>query len=938
MNSIMTQFEMVCDAIMDDEEYIAHYGRSKADGAPVGSGRYPLGSGDNPYQHELDFYNMVQKMHKEGMSYTAIAKANGMTSTEFRKKLSNCSAAYRKDRDNHILELSKKGYSSRKISEETGYPESTVRKVLNPETRAATNKNQEVADKLRNYLKDYDMVDIGPGAELALGVTRSRLKNAAALLEESGDYKVQQVWVDQMTGKGKTNITTLAPADWDYNKDILPNVDKIQPITDTVVDADGNILLSKALNPTSVDSSRIFVKYAEDGGIDNDGEIQIRRGCEDLNLGNNHHAQVRIAVDGTHYLKGVACYSDDIPDGYDIVLPTNKHRGTPLLGDEYNSVAKPMKKDPANPFGASLKDDDVLRMVQRRYFDKDGNERTSALNFVNEEGTWEGWSLAVSAQALSKQRPELARKQLELTLDQARNELEEIKATTNPVVRKKLLADYADECDAAARDLKAAPFPGQRNRLLRPVKELPDNQCYCEDFPSGTHVYLIRHPFATTAECPELVVNNNHKEAKKKLGGAIDAIGVNKHVADQMSGADFDGDTVVVIPKTSQTILSTKKPFTELRDFDTKSYKLPDDDPRKLTKKREQIEMGMTSNLITDMTIKGAKDYEIVDAVKASMVVIDARKHHLDYRQAYKDCHIDQYKRKYQYDEETGKYGAPSTLISRAKHELDVPERYSRTGIYRTNTDPETGEKIWRETGRTYTDYKEDKKTGKVTVKEGVLATQKSHEMDEVSDARKLSSGREIEEVYARYANGRKALANEARKEYLATPRLQTNAEAKKTYAAEVESLNRKLIIAKKNAPLERKANALASAVYNKALEDNPDMSKEDRKKLKGRLMVNSREAVGAKKQRVNITDREWEAIQKGAVSENLLTEVLRNADSDRVRELATPRQVKRGLLPSQVALIKTMQDRGYTREEIAERMSVSVGTINNALIPKKND
>lgn len=30
------------------EDYLAHYGRSKRDGAPHGSGRYPLGSGENP--------------------------------------------------------------------------------------------------------------------------------------------------------------------------------------------------------------------------------------------------------------------------------------------------------------------------------------------------------------------------------------------------------------------------------------------------------------------------------------------------------------------------------------------------------------------------------------------------------------------------------------------------------------------------------------------------------------------------------------------------------------------------------------------------------------------------------------------------------------------------------------------------------------------------
>ena len=37
-------------AILPRSDYISHHGKSKLDGAEVGSGRYPLGSGDRPYQ------------------------------------------------------------------------------------------------------------------------------------------------------------------------------------------------------------------------------------------------------------------------------------------------------------------------------------------------------------------------------------------------------------------------------------------------------------------------------------------------------------------------------------------------------------------------------------------------------------------------------------------------------------------------------------------------------------------------------------------------------------------------------------------------------------------------------------------------------------------------------------------------------------------------
>ena len=43
---------------------LMHYGKSKKDGAIIGSGRYPLGSGDDPYQHEEGFNVTVRKLKK----------------------------------------------------------------------------------------------------------------------------------------------------------------------------------------------------------------------------------------------------------------------------------------------------------------------------------------------------------------------------------------------------------------------------------------------------------------------------------------------------------------------------------------------------------------------------------------------------------------------------------------------------------------------------------------------------------------------------------------------------------------------------------------------------------------------------------------------------------------------------------------------------------
>ena len=113
---------------------------------------------------------------------------------------------------------------------------------------------------------------------------------------------------------------------------------------------DGGVTFNELKKPTSIDSKRISICYGDEGGLNKDGVIEIRRGVPDLDLGNSHYAQVRILVDGTHYLKGMAMYSDDIPDGVDIVFNTNKKSGT----DKMN-VLKPIKDDPENPFGALIK-------------------------------------------------------------------------------------------------------------------------------------------------------------------------------------------------------------------------------------------------------------------------------------------------------------------------------------------------------------------------------------------------------------------------------------------------------------------------------------------------------------------------------------------------------------------------------------------------------
>ena len=705
--------------------------------------------------------------------------------------------------------------------------------------------------------------------------------------------------VDQLGTGHKTSLKVLCPPNTEYSE-LLKNRDKISlPIGEYIQD-DG-VTRQGIKDPVSIDPNRVKIRYNEEGGIQMDGVIQLRRGVEDISLGEARYAQVRIKVGEDKYLKGMAMYSDDMPEGTDIIFNTNKH-----LGTSFGDVLKTTKDDPDNPFGATIR--------QREYIGADGKKHLSAINIVNEEGDWGNWKKSLSSQVLSKQPVSLAKELLDKDYQSRFKEFEEISSLTNPEVKKKLLESFADDCDAAASHLKAAAMPRQSSKVLLPFPDMKENEVYAPDYKDGETVVLIRFPHGGRFEIPTLTVNNKHKTANELIHNAKDAIGINPKVAERLSGADFDGDTVLIIPNTSGKI-KTAEPLKKLKDFDPKEYYPAYDGMPKVSTKTgfyKQREMGAVSNLITDMTIKGADYDEIARAVRHSMVVIDAEKHNLNWRQSYEDNGIAELKAKYQ----GGARRGASTLVSKASSEARIPQRKQRTSI-----DPETGEKVYYETGATYVD------------KKGVvrLRTETVTKMSTVKDARELSSGTPIEEAYASYANSMKALGNRARKELISTPSSKYSPSAKETYREEVESLKAKLNIAKRNAPLERQAQLYANLTVAQKRRDNPDMTNEEVKRLKGQALEGGRRRVGASKKQIEITAREWEAIQAGAISSSRLSEILNNTNLDTVRTYATPRQ-SRGLSTSQLSRAKALLRSGATQAEVASQLGVSVSTLQKAV------
>lgn len=890
-----------------EEDILMHYGVKRR------SGRYPWGSGDNPYQHGGDFLARVEELQRHGKTEKQIADELHLSTTDLRMQVRVAKHERRALQADRARSLREDGKTLDEIASILGYAnDSSVRALLNENTAANKNKAQATAEILKKELAEKGAIDVGTGVERQLGVSTGVLQEALFILETEG-YNRYGVGVPQVNDPKKRTITPVISIPEIDQREVYQNLDLVKSVGD-YHSTDGGESWDKREYPASIDSSRVKILYGDEGGALKDGVIEIRRGVADLDLGDSHYAQVRILVDGTHYLKGMAMYSDDMPDGADIVFNTNKHTGTPKM-----DVLKKIQDDPDNPFGALIKANG-----QSHYIDADGNEKLSAINKLKEEGDWDKMSKNLSSQFLSKQPIQLIKKQLDLTYADAADEFSEICSLNNPTVKRKLLLDFADECDSAAVHLKAAALPRQSTQVILPLNAMKETEIFAPNYRDGEKVVLIRYPHGGTFEIPELTVNNKNPTAVSVLGKNIrDAVGINPKVAERLSGADFDGDQVVVIPTGGRVKIQSTPALKDLKDFDPKTdYSTEGKTGVRLLAKgaATQRQMGEISNLITDMTLKGATEPEIARAVKHSMVVIDAAKHKLDYRQSEKDNGIAELKKKYQgFDDETGHHGGASTLLSRRKQDVEVPERQG-SGVI----DPLTGKVVYKESGRTYV----DPRTGKT-----VAATTKVKRILAVDDVRSMSSGTLQEEAYADYANKMKDLANKARLEYKATPTLKRSASAAKAFEPEVNRLMAALKVAQLNAPLEREAQRIANARVKAKVQANNITDKDEISKIRRAAISDARNSTGAsgKRTRITISDGEWTAIQSGAISDTTLSEILRYAEPKTVRERATPRRTTQ-LSDARISRIKAMANSGHTNAEIAEALGISTSAVSKYL------
>ena len=1042
------------------EEVLIHYGTNHLKGNP-GSGRYPWGSGDSPYQHSGDFLSRVKELRKENKSFTdmretikdgkgndipnpdygktftgetAVAKMLGLDTTEYRNAVTLAKNLERMSKVNRAEALYSQGYGYSEIGRKMGISESSVRGLLDPNAKKNMMMAQNTADFLKERLNELSkndpnaMIDIGPGVEneiteddigfgletsrddLArdMGISRKKFDDAIYILEGegyvTGGSRLQNV--TDPTGMNKTTMNVLGLPG--MQKKNAYNFNSIYSVKDYISRDNGETYEKRFEYPESMDSSRLMIRYDEEGGKALDGVIELRRGVPDLSLGESNYAQVRILVDDDHYMKGMAVYADDLPDGIDVRFNTNKKVGTPVT-----DVLKPVKKDKTtgeidrdNPFGSLIKDKD--KGGQYWYDSKTGerleskadspNAKLGLINKRSDEGDWNDWQDTLSSQFLSKQNTSLAKRQLDLAVKDKQQEFNEIMALNNNTVKKIYLEQFANDCDSDAIHLKAAALPRQKFQVILPVTSLKDDEIYAPNYNNGDKLALVRYPHGGTFEIPIVTVNNNNKEGEFRIGpNSKDCVGINSKVAERLSGADFDGDTVMVVPLSEKINITSTPQLRGLREpdgstFDPKTKYGPAKTVRKEDSpdgkdhyynaqgveykimKATNLEMGKVSNLITDMTIKGATNDELARAVRHSMVVIDAAKHNLDYEASYVQNDIESLKKKYQkhYDAEgnlTNKYGA-STLISQAKSEERItqtqgqpkinikgtpqydPNRPEGALIYKVSDkaeykqikDPVTkknADVYERKDGslyylrgpkgdRTVIDITDPADIAKIKSK---VRMQKSTKMAQTDDARTLISDKQsqIEKVYAAYANTCKSLANEARKALYNTKGVEYSPSAAKTYKKEVEELDIALDKALKNKPRERQAQIFANSRINSKFQSNPGLDKEDKKKIRQQEITRARDMFGAKRELIDITPRQWEAIQAGAIHASKLEKILQRADMDKVRQLATPREYTQ-ITPAKEQRIRSYANAGKTNSEIAAALGISVSSVQKCL------
>lgn len=966
--------------------YINHSGKGHDNNPPGrGSGRYAWGAGENPYQHlglpkfTTDFLIDQEKVKEKlgpNATRTEIAKAMGMSSGQY--------DAYRGYAQKELwfakraaaIELCKT-HSRSEVARIMGEKsESNIRAYLNDDIAYRQGRVRNTAEKLREMVADgTTFVGIGSGVPALMGVPQTTFDASLKALQAEG-YKTHVIELKQINNPANTTKHKVLTKNNVDTREVYANLDKIKYPGVTSNDKGLNYL--GQVKPKSISSDRVSILYGPKGGTKKDGLIELRRGVPDISMGEQKYAQVRIAVDDKYYLKGMAVYSDNLPKGVDVLFNTNK-----LDTGTKTDVMKKMEIDPKtgkidweNPFKSTIKSGSDLKYASRFYTDKNGKKQQSAINIVNEQDEWQKWATndTLPTQFLAKQSPTLIKSQLKEVRDKQKARFEDIMQIPNNTIKSIMLNNFAESCDKQSVHLKAAGLPRQTASVILPGPNVKEGEVFAPNYRNGEKIALIRYPHGGKFEIPILTVNNNNSLAKKMIGAdSTTAIGIHHSAAEQLSGADFDGDTVTCIPLSSRVSIRTQNAVKSLIDFEPKvSYK-GFDGMKKISKSEGYQEMGKITNLITDMTMIGAPSTDVVNAVKYSMVAIDAHKHNLNLRQAEKDFHISELKKKYRGSSIAGastllsRSTSPTYILDRVEKRVSemTPDEYSlwkeghqiykntnkmtkgKDGMYSPRINevdalslPGTKYTIAKVNKLTKEEYSRYLKGDKSVITNKNTDNAKRANMisayDLTSGGSKKNPGYLPEDIYASHSDALKEMARIARKNARNLPSDKVDIQAKKKYISEVESIKNKLKTKEINSIKEKQAtiDATLSIRENIRTKDYPD--KKEYTKMASRVLAASRNKYGKEKYKVSITDKELEAIEAHAITKTDIEKLILSMDDASLEKFQTrisSRNTRTGLTPGQQALIRSKMKTGlYTQQEIADAFGVSISTIRNII------
>lgn len=208
------------------EDILMHYGVKRR------SGRYPWGSGENPYQHGGDFLARVEELEAMGKSQKEIAEELKMSTTDLRMQVRVAKHERRALQAERAKSLREEGKTLDEIAKIMGYNnDSSVRALLNENTASNKNKALATAEALKKELAVKGALDVGEGVEQQLGVSKGVLQEALFILETEG-YNRYGVGVPQVNDPKKRTITPVISVPDIEQRDAYQNLDIIKSVGD----------------------------------------------------------------------------------------------------------------------------------------------------------------------------------------------------------------------------------------------------------------------------------------------------------------------------------------------------------------------------------------------------------------------------------------------------------------------------------------------------------------------------------------------------------------------------------------------------------------------------------------------------------------------------------------------------------------------------------